>query len=44
MLSNRISCLKLKMCLGSELDGDGFLVTVYQTTKEHKKGERLWPR
>lgn len=26
------------------LNGDGFLVTAYQTTKPKMKGEKLWPR
>ncbi len=25
------------------LNGDGFVVTVYQTSKSHKKGKKLWP-
>ena len=26
------------------LNGHGFVVTVYQTTKSKKKGEKLWPK
>lgn len=26
------------------LNGNGFVVTVYQTSKEKRKGEQLWPR
>ena len=26
------------------LNGDGFVVTVYQTTKVKRKGEKLWPK
>lgn len=26
------------------LNGDGFLVTAYQTTKSKTKGEKLWPK
>lgn len=26
------------------MNGDGFLVTAYQTTKVKRKGEKLWPR
>lgn len=26
------------------LNGDGFVVTVYETTKVKRKGEKLWPK
>lgn len=26
------------------MNGDGFLVTAYQTTKSKRKGEKLWPK
>ncbi len=32
------------MVLVKHLNGEGFLVTVYQTTKSYKKGEKLWPK
>lgn len=26
------------------MNGDGFLITAYQTTKSKRKGEKLWPK
>lgn len=30
--------------VAKHFNGHGFVVTVYQTTKSNKKGEKLWPK
>lgn len=35
---------QMLLVAAKHLNGHGFVVTVYQTTKSKKKGEKLWPK